>query len=77
MKKSFHYYRHDADQKYIFVCRFCINSQADEFKVLEFDTMVGVPRPFTGAVNPIRGVPGGGLPWVISFGKGELSPAAI
>lgn len=42
-------------------------------KVLEFDTMVGVPRPYTGATNAIRGIPGGGLPWVISFGRGELS----
>lgn len=42
-------------------------------KILEFDTMVGVPRPYTGSVNPIRGVNGGGLPWVIGFAKGELS----
>lgn len=41
-------------------------------KVLEFDTMVGVPRPYTGATNAIRGVPGGGLPWVIDSAKGEL-----
>jgi hypothetical protein len=41
-------------------------------KVLAFDTMVGVPRPFTGSAHPIRGVNGGGLPWVISDGHGEL-----
>lgn len=41
-------------------------------KILEFDTMVGVPRPFTGGDNAIRGVPGGGLPWVIDKGVGEL-----
>ena len=41
-------------------------------KILDFDTMVGVPRPFTGATNAIRGVPGGGLPWVIDQGKGKL-----
>jgi hypothetical protein len=41
-------------------------------KILEFDTMVGVPRPYTGATNAIRGVPGGGLPWVIDAAKGEL-----
>ncbi len=34
--------------------------------------MIGVPRPYTGPTNAIRGIPGGGLPWVISFGKGEL-----
>ena len=41
-------------------------------KILDFDTMVGVPRPFTGAANAIRGVSGGGLPWVIDQGKGKL-----
>lgn len=41
-------------------------------KLLEWDTMVGVPRPFTGATNAIRGVAGGGLPWVIGPTKGEL-----
>lgn len=49
-------------------------ASADESKVLEFNTMVGVPRPYTGGTNAIRGVPGGGLPWVIEFGKGKLSP---
>ena len=45
---------------------------AQEPKILEFDTMVGVPRPYTGATNAIRGIPGGGLPWVISSAQGEL-----
>lgn len=49
-------------------------ANADESKLLEFNTMIGVPRPFTGGTNAIRGVPGGGLPWVIEFGKGKLSP---
>jgi hypothetical protein len=49
-------------------------ASADESKVLEFNTMIGVPRPYTGATNAIRGIPGGGLPWVIAFGKGKLSP---
>lgn len=45
---------------------------AKETKISEFDTMIGVPRPYTGATNAIRGVPGGGLPWVVSFAEGEL-----
>jgi hypothetical protein len=49
-------------------------ASADESKVLEFNTMIGVPRPYTGGTNAIRGVPGGGLPWVIAFGRGKLSP---
>lgn len=40
--------------------------------IVEFDTMIGVPRPFTGGANAIRGVPGGGLPWVIGAARGEL-----
>lgn len=41
--------------------------------ILEFNTMVGVPRPYTGVTNAIRGVPGGGLPWVIASSNGELN----
>ena len=49
-------------------------ASADESKLIEFNSMIGVPRPYTGAANAIRGVPGGGLPWVIEFGKGKVSP---
>jgi len=45
---------------------------AKESKILEFDSMVGVPRPYTGATNAIRGVPGGGLPWIVGSAEGEL-----
>ncbi|HKC57811.1 MAG TPA: hypothetical protein VKC35_16880 [Vicinamibacterales bacterium] len=41
-------------------------------KILSFDTMTGVVRPFTGATNAIRGVPGGGIPWALTEAKGEL-----
>ena len=47
-------------------------AKASESKITEFNSMVGVPRPFTGATNAIRGVPGGGRPWVIKFAEGEL-----
>lgn len=50
-------------------------ANADESKILQFNTMIGVPRPYTGATNAIRGVPGGGVPWVIEFARGNLSPA--
>lgn len=40
--------------------------------IVEFKTMVGVSGPFLGASNPIRGVPGGGLPWVIADARGSL-----
>ena len=45
---------------------------AKEPKILEFDTMVGLPQAFTGAQNPIRGINGGGLPWAIGSSHGEL-----
>ncbi len=47
-------------------------AQARESTILEFDTMVGIPQAFTGTQNPVRGVNGGGLPWMISSGRGEL-----
>ena len=50
------------------------NVRADESKLLQFNTMVGVPRPYTGAANAIRDVPGGGLPWMIEFASGKISP---
>jgi len=47
---------------------------AKESKILQFNTMVGVSRPYTGATNKIRDIPGGGVPWVIDSGYGELKP---
>ena len=40
--------------------------------VLEFQAMVGVDGIFLGSENDIRGVPGGGRPWVLDEAKGEL-----
>jgi hypothetical protein len=45
---------------------------AKEPKILEFDTMVGIPQAFTGTQKPIRGINGGGIPWAIASGSGEL-----
>ena len=42
-------------------------------KILEFDTMVGVPQAFTGATNPIRGINGAGIAWTVAEAKGELT----
>ena len=48
---------------------------AQEPKILEFDTMAGVPAGLTGAQSApvLRGVNGGGLPWVLSAAHGELT----
>lgn len=46
---------------------------AKEAKLLEWDTMAGVPKAYTGAKAPIRNINGGGLPWVVASGFGELS----
>ena len=43
------------------------------FTILEFDTMVGVDGPFRGSLYPIRGVPGGGAPWVLDAARGSLT----
>jgi hypothetical protein len=50
-----------------------LQAKAGSPKMMEFGTMIAVPRPYTGTTNAIRGVPGGGLPWVLSSAKGELS----
>ena len=41
--------------------------------ILEFDTMTPVVAPFTGPTHAIRGIGGGGVPWEIQRGEGELS----
>lgn len=46
-------------------------ARADD-AVLEADTMFAVDGPFLGNANPIRGVNGGGLPWVLDKAKVEL-----
>lgn len=46
--------------------------QANSINLLEFNTMIGVPKAYTSTLSPIRGINGGGLPWVIASGKGEL-----
>ena len=46
---------------------------ADPGTILKFNVMTPVTGPYTGTSNPIRMVPGGGLPWIITSGKGSLS----
>lgn len=41
--------------------------------VLRFHTMAPVTGPYVGTANPLRGVPGGGLPWVITSARGSLN----
>jgi hypothetical protein len=47
-------------------------AQASSPTIYEFNTMVGIPQAFTGAQAPIRGINGGGLPWMLTSAKGEL-----
>jgi hypothetical protein len=49
----------------------------DQRKVLRFDVMTPVTEPYTGATNAIRGVPGGGLPWMLDEAKGELRGTSL
>ena len=52
-------------------------SGGDQRKVLRFDVMAPVTEPYTGATNAIRGVPGGGLPWMLGEAKGELRGSSL
>jgi hypothetical protein len=46
---------------------------ANGHTILSFNTMVGIPESFTGVQNPIRGIDGGGLPWMLTSAAGTLS----
>lgn len=50
-------------------------ASAKEPKILEFDTMVGIPAGLTGTQSqaPLRGINGGGIPWAIGSAHGELT----
>ncbi len=58
---------------FAFLCATVVPAAAaDGDKIIQFDTMAGVSGPFVGTANPIQGVGGGGLPWAIAEGRGEL-----
>jgi hypothetical protein len=42
-------------------------------KILTFDLMTPVAGPYIGSANAIRGIPGGGLPWMLRSSNGSLS----
>src|SRR6266851_7866646 len=48
------------------------SASADPGTILKFDTMTPVTGPYVGTANPLRAVPGGGLPWMITAGTGSL-----
>lgn len=48
------------------------SASAKESKILEFNSMVGVPTGMTGTKAPIRGINGGGIAWAIGYAEGEL-----
>jgi len=56
----------------VFFAGFTSTASAKDSNLMEIKSMIGVPRPYTGATNAIRGLPGGGLPWVVRFAEGEL-----
>ncbi len=47
---------------------------ADSPTILRFGSMVGIPSSLTGAQSlaPLRGIPGGGLPWMLTSANGYL-----
>jgi len=40
--------------------------------ILAFDKMAPVTGPYVGSANPVRGLAGGGLPWMIRSATGSL-----
>ena len=44
----------------------------DGRKVIDANVLAPVTEPYTGTANPIRGVPGGGLPWELESGSANL-----
>jgi hypothetical protein len=47
-------------------------SGGDSRNIMKFRVMAPVTEPYTDPANPIRGVPGGGLPWIIDSAHGRL-----
>jgi hypothetical protein len=47
-------------------------ASADDETILKFETMAGNRSPYVGPAGQIRGVNGGGLPWVIRSAEGKL-----
>ncbi len=45
--------------------------------LFEFNTLVGVSGAFVGSSMPLRGIPGGGFPWIISEGKAKLTSGGL
>ncbi|MBO0785932.1 MAG: hypothetical protein J2P33_07645 [Actinobacteria bacterium] len=45
---------------------------ADPGTIMKFTTMTTVTGPYVGTANPVRTVPGGGLPWMITAANGSL-----
>ena len=41
--------------------------------ILKFDTLTPVAGPYASSANAVRGIAGGGLPWVVEAGSGSLS----
>ncbi len=50
-----------------------VQVSASEDLLLEFDEMIPVSGEFVGPANPVRGLGGGGLPWIITAGRGQLN----
>jgi hypothetical protein len=48
-------------------------AQANAGNIMQFNKMVGIPQDLTGTQNPIRGIDGGGLPWVLTSANGVLT----
>lgn len=46
-------------------------------EIFEVEQFLGVPPEYTGTTSPIRGVNGGGLPWVVAKAEAKLLASSV
>lgn len=57
---------------FAFVAAVPLRASSSSRTVFVFDSFAGVSGVFVGPLRPIRGVAGGGFPWVLEDGKAKL-----
>jgi hypothetical protein len=57
----------------IFAAAFAGTVGAKTNRTLAFEVLTPVVAPYTGSLNPIRGINGGGVPWSLHEARGSLT----
>lgn len=56
----------------VFLLSFAAGTSVADERIIDFDSMNGIDGPFLGNTSPIRGINGGGLPWVLDAARGRV-----